>query len=117
MKKIILLFLMAIAMTTSVFGAKRAIPMRTHQNGNHKENTERLRTPINLPIAVFYDSDTNILEVWCDDDNIQAEVYVYDESGAVEAYSPYMNVSLTLTSSNSHTIYLIGDGWEGEAGF
>ncbi|MDE5848907.1 MAG: hypothetical protein K2H38_02080 [Muribaculaceae bacterium] len=115
MKKIILLLVMVVAMTTSAFSGKRAIPLRTHQNGNHKENTEWIRTPINLPIAVFYDSDTNILEVWCDDDNIQAEVYVYDESGDVEAYSPYMNVTLTLTSSGSHSILLIGEGWEGEA--
>lgn len=115
MKKIILFFLMAVAMATSAYSEKRAVPMRTHQNG---ENSEYLtgvdRHPITLPIAVYYDSDTNILEVWCDDDNIQAEVFVYDESGTVEAYSSYMNVSLTLISSNSHSILLIGDDWEAE---
>lgn len=116
MKKIILLFLMAVAMATSAFSEKRAVPMRTHQNG---ENSEYLtgvdRHPITLPIAVYYDSETNTLEVRCDDDNILAEVFVYDEAGAVEAYSPYMNVSLTLTSSNSHAILLIGNGWEAES--
>ena len=75
---------------------------------------ERERTPISLPIAVYYDSDANILEVWCDNDNIQAEVFVYDETGTVEAYSPYMNISLQLSSSGSHTILLKGDGWEAE---
>ena len=75
------------------------------------------RNPINLPITVYYDSDTNILEVWCTDDNIQAEVYIYDESGAVEAYSPYMNVALTLTSSGSHSVLIVGDGWEAESEF
>ncbi|MDE5757616.1 MAG: hypothetical protein K2H85_03275, partial [Allobaculum sp.] len=64
--------------------------MQIHQTGVLKDLGERERNPILLPLAVYYDSDTNILEVYCDDDNIQAEVYVYDESGDLEAYSPYM---------------------------
>ena len=85
MKKIILLFLMAVAMATSAFSEKRAIPLRTHQNTTSDINMEEEHSPIYLPIAVYYDSATNLLEVWCDNDNIQAEVYVYDESGTVEA--------------------------------
>lgn len=106
---------MAVAMTTSAFSAKRAVPMRTHQNTTSDINMEEEHSPIYLPIAVYYDSDTNLLEVWCDDDNIQAEVYVYDVAGAVEAYSPYMNVSMTLTPSYTHSILIKGNGWEGEA--
>ena len=115
MKKIILLFLMAVAMTTYTFSARRALPLHTHQSDSSKELTEEDRNPIYLPIAVYFDSDTNLLEVSCDDDNIQAEVYVYDESGSVEFYSPYMNVVLTLTPSETHSILIKGDGWEGEA--
>ena len=115
MKKIILLFLMAVAMTNSALSEQKSVPMQTNQQGDQTENTEWIRNPINLPISVYYDSETNILEVWCADDNIQAEVYVYDESRNVEAYSPYMNLTITLTSSDSHSILLIGDGWEGEA--
>ncbi|MDE6510641.1 MAG: hypothetical protein K2L00_00900 [Muribaculaceae bacterium] len=114
MKKIILLFLMAIAMTSSAFSERTRHHMQVHETGASKEAMEIDRNPINLPIAVYYDSDTNILEVWCDNDNIQAEIYVYDESGAVEAYSPYMNVALILTTSGSHSIHIIGDGWEAE---
>ena len=114
MKKIILLFLMAIAMTSSAFSKQKSIVFLTHQTNSSKDNLEVDRNPINLPITVYYDSDTNILEVWCDNDNIQAEIYVYDESGAVEAYSPYMNVALILTTSGSHSIHIIGDGWEAE---
>ena len=114
MKKFILLFLMAVAMATSAFSTKRAVPMKAHESGCLKDLGEVDRNPIPLPITVLYDPDTNILEVWCDDDNIQAEVFVYDESGAVEAYSPYMNMTLQLTSSGSHTILLKGDGWEAE---
>lgn len=114
MKKIILLFLMAIAMTSSAFSEQKSIVFLTHQTNSSKDNLEVDRNPINLPIAVYYDFDTNILEVWCDNDNIQAEVYVYDESGNVEAYSAYMNVALQLTSSSVHSILIIGDGWEAE---
>ena len=115
MKKTILLFIMAVAMTTSAFSEQKAIPMQTHQTGSADLSIMEARDPINLPISVYYDSDTNILEVWCADDNIQAEVYVYDESGNVEAYSTCTNVTIQLTPSPTHTIILIGDGWEAEA--
>ena len=114
MKKKILLLLMVIAMTTSVFGERTRYPLRTHRMGSNSENLKVERSPIQLPIAVFYDSDTNILEVWCDDDNIQAEVYVYNESGELETYSPYMNITIQLPSPASHTILIKGDGWEVE---
>ncbi len=116
MKKTILLSIMAVAMTTSAFSEQKAIPMQTHQTGSADLSIMEARTPINLPISVYYDSDTNILEVWCADDNIQAEVYVYDDSGTVEAYSPYMNVALQLTPYHSHSILIKGDGWEAEGG-
>lgn len=109
MKELILLFIMAVTMTISAFSQQRAIPLRTHEGDYSKELSEKDRDPINLPISVYYDSDTNILEVWCADDNIQAEVYVYDESGNVEAYSACMNVTIQLTPSPTHTIILIGD--------
>ena len=106
---------MAIAMTTSAFSERSQISLRTHKYGENSGSLiEEDHDPIRLPIFVYYDPDTKILEVWCDNDNIQAEVYVYDESEAVEAYSPYLNITLTLTSSNIHSIKLIGDGWEAE---
>ena len=114
MKKFILLFLMAVAMATSAFSTKRAVPMKAHESGCLKDLGEVDRNPIYIPIAVYYDSDTNTIDVWCDDDNIQAEVFVYVENGTMEAYSPYMNISLQLSSSGSHTILLKGDGWEAE---
>lgn len=114
MKKFIFVFFMAVLMTPSSFSEKTPLPMTLHQSGSYSDRTKEERTPINLPIAVYYDSDTNIIEVWCDDDNIQAEVYIYDESGTVEAYSPYMNIALQLTSSTSHYILVKGDGWVAE---
>ena len=115
MKKIILLFLMAVAMTTSAFSEQTAIPLQTHTyKEGYDDLTKRDRNPIHLPISVYYDSETNILEVWCANDNIQAEVFVFDESDAVEAYSPCMNVTLQLSSSGTHSILIKGDGWEAE---
>ena len=105
---------MAVAMTNSALSEQKSVLMQTNQQGDQTENTEWIRNPINLPISVYYDSETNILEIWCADDNIQAEVFIFGESGAVEAYSPCMNVTLTLTTSASYSIRLIGDDWEGE---
>ncbi len=117
MKKNIILLLLTVVMTTSAFGERTRLHMQTHQTGVSDQLTEEDRNPINIPIIVFYDSDTKILEVWCDNDNIQGEVYVYDEAGTLEVYSPYMNVCLTLTTSNYHSILMKGDGWEAEGYF
>ena len=110
MKKIILLLFMMIAMTPSVFSERQQQCLSTHQKVSDSLNCED-RDPINLPISVYYDSETNILEVWCADDIIQAESFDFDESDAVKAYSPCMMV---LTSSDSNYIPLIDNGWEAE---
>ena len=109
MKKILLLLVVALATTISVRAEDIPIPISVHEKSD--ESSTRLRTPISIPLAAFFDSDTNIVKVWCDNDNIQAEICVYDENGAIEAYSPYMNVALQLTSNGNHYIKIIGDGW------
>ena len=112
MKNFILLLLFSIAMTTSAFSEGKHVILKTHQTGCYEDLIKNDRSPISLPIVAYYDSDTNILEVWCDDDNIQAEVFSYDKTGALEAYSPYMNVTLMLPLSDFHSIIIKGDGWE-----
>ena len=82
MKKIILVLLAAVAMTTHVYSERVVTPLKTHQPVSQSGNKNEDRNPINLPITVYYDSDTYLLEVWCQDDNIQGEIFVYDESGA-----------------------------------
>lgn len=108
-------FFLFLIMTSATIGVANAedvpIPIRTH---THPDELEVDRTPARLPIKVFLDLATNIVKIWCDNDNIQAEVYVYDESGAIEVYSPYMNVCLQLISEGNHQILLKGDGWEAE---
>ncbi len=108
---------MAVATATSVFSERARLHMQIHQAGSQSTNTEVDRIPIQLPISVYYDSDTNILEVWCDNDNIQAEVYVFDENEVIEYYSPNMNISVKLISENSHYIFLKGDQWESRCYF
>lgn len=110
MKKIILLMILLNSLTVMA-GERTDVHIDVSKTGDNTGMMDRERAPIRLPIAVFYDSDTNIAEVWCDNDNIQAEIYVYDENGAIEVYSPYMNVALQLTSNGTHYIKIIGDGW------
>lgn len=109
MKKILLLLFVALATTIGVWAEDIPIPISVHENSD--ESSIRLKNPISIPLVVFFDSDTNIVKVWCDNDNIQAEIYVYDENGAIEVYSSYMNVALQLTSNGTHYIKIIGDGW------
>ena len=109
MKKIFLFLFMVVAMTSTIMAEKTTIPIRGQIPG---EDLERNRNPINLPIKVIYDSDANAVEVWCDDDNIRGEIFVYDETGVLEGYSAYMNVSIELTNKSCHCIIIRGDYWE-----
>ncbi|MDE6022859.1 MAG: hypothetical protein K2G13_05080 [Muribaculaceae bacterium] len=110
MKKIILLMILLTSLTVMA-GESNDVHIDVNKTGDNSGVMGRERTPIKIPIAVFYNSDTNIAEVWCEDDNIQAEIYVYDENGAIEVYSSYMNIAFQLTSNGSHYIKIIGDGW------
>ncbi len=114
MKRIFLMLFMATAMYASVSAENRPIPMRVHESAT---KPVRPRAPLNLSIQVIFDSNTNMVTILCDNDNICGEVYIYDQSGELEAYSPYMNISIQLYSSGSHTIIIKGDGWVAEGVF
>lgn len=81
MKKILLLLFVALATTIGVWAEDIPIPISTSENTGGAPIPER--SPIRIPLAVFFNSDTNIVKVWCEDDNIQAEIYVYDENGDI----------------------------------
>lgn len=117
MKKVILLLMMLVAMTTTVMSERKSPNLSAHEVGSYEDDSVIERTPIYLPIKVFYETDTKVIEVLCDNDNICGEVYIYDQSGELEAYSPYMNISIQLYSSGSHTIIIKGDGWVAEGVF
>lgn len=105
---------MAFVLTATAATDEVSIPMRTHED--HKD-PEVNRAPINLPIKVLFNSTENTVSVWCDDDNVQAEIFIYEESGIMETYSPYMNVVLPITTTGTHSIIIKGDGWYAEGDF
>ncbi len=117
MKKFIFLFLLSSSLLLAFAGERTPTSLDVYGKGTPGISLERDRAPIHLPISVFYDSDKNAVEVWCDNDNIQAEVFVYDEAGILEVYSPYMNVILPLKSGVSHTIIIQNDYWYAEGVF
>ncbi len=116
MKKIIFLFSLLISFYTGATErTKNHVPL--HKSGTTDIDMERERTPIKVPIEVLYDSETNVIEIWCDNDNIQAEVYIYNNHGSLEFHSFYMNIVIPLISYGDHYIVLRGDGWEATGSF
>lgn len=112
MKKIILLLAIVLTTTITTLAEPVNVHKETHEVIDFEDDFGINRNPLQLPITILYYPDQNVLEVWCDDDNIYGKVFVYDESGRQEAYSPYMNVSLPLSSTGNHSIIIKGDGWE-----
>lgn len=112
MKKIILFLFMAISIAITASADPVPVPKETHEIEDPNNDYGPDRSPINLPIKILYDAATNIVEVWCDDDNISGEVFIYNEAGALEEYSAYMNVEIELTNKGGHCIIIRGDYWE-----
>lgn len=114
MKKVLLLLSLVFSTTVFAIADRNVINTETHEKGAESEDLGPERSPLNLPIIVIYDSDTHTVEVWCDNDNIMAEVFIFNDSGVLEASSRYMNVVIPIHSSGNHTIIIQGDGWYAE---
>lgn len=91
---------------------EKPIPIRGYKGNSDKvEQPVKHRSPMYLPIEVMYDDEAMTVEVSCSTD-LEAEVYLYDASGALEDYSPCLNAVLSVSDSQYHTILIEGDGWE-----
>lgn len=85
------------------------IPLET----NPKEEPihgEIFRTPIQNLVEAFYDSDSHTVII-IGDPTVEAEVFLYDESGNIEDYSPTINATLKVSSKGSLTIVILSEHW------
>ena len=114
MRKVILLFsavffaLSAVAEdnTTGVF-------MDIYLSGEGGFNTEVNRSLVQVPsMEVVYDADAKTIRI-TSSEPVEADVYIYDTNGAVVGHADTLNTTIQLPSSDSYTIYIVGDGWYG----
>lgn len=92
------------------FAEKEKIPTDIHRTMDPNKSTQVDRAPMRIPIEVYYDFDTNEIEV-IGPDTIEAEIFIYNASRELESYSSVLNVSLPVLSPGNHTIIIKNDGW------
>ena len=114
MKKAILLFSAIIAFALSAFAEEATgVFMEIHKNGDEEDETKVNRSLVQIPtLYVVYDADTKNIRI-SSVESSQANVYIYDESGATVGYANNLNTIIQLPSSGSYAIYIEGEGWYG----
>lgn len=101
-------------MMTSATGERKRVQLNYHQTNSIDEQSDEHRDPTQIPIIIFIDDENCIMEILCDNDNVQAEVFIYDEFGNIMEYFPYLNV-ITYLPSSPYSIIIKGDGWYAES--
>jgi uncharacterized protein YcfL len=113
MKKLAL-FIVALLLSISCSFAQSQ-STSTQQNVGlefHKQAnpTKVHRSSFYLPIEVTYDEIGHTLTIVADDD-IDGEVYIYDNNNNIVAYSSCMNSTFILSSIGEYTIKINGEDW------
>lgn len=112
MKKYLLLIGVIISFGIQAFAAKYGVGMEYHQIGYGNKSTTVRRSPLRLPIDVYYNTETHQIEV-VGDEELAAQVFLCDENGNTLDYSPYINAVLNV-SSNYNGLIIIrieGEDW------
>lgn len=112
MKKYLLLIgvLFSIAIQTSA--SKAGVYMTIYGKGHVKKSTTVHRSPMLLPIDVFYDDETRQIEI-SGDENMAVQIYLCDENGNTLYYSPCIK-TLLYVPYNYNSLIIIrieGEGW------
>lgn len=112
MKKAIILAGLLLAMAHTAFAEQRGVLMQFHRKSSPSTNTSVNRAPTRLPIEVVYDSDTHKIEV-IGDENMDVQIYLYDENGNILNYSPSINTVLDIPNGYSGliSINIEGENW------
>ena len=110
MKKFLLLFIAALFFTGSMNAEKKELSLKFRSKGTSGAKGHIERAPIRLPIDVYYDYDTGIIEV-AGDDTLEADVTLCDETGAALDYSPVINATFTVEGLNPAYVLIEGENW------
>ncbi|MDE6549124.1 MAG: hypothetical protein K2L22_09000 [Muribaculaceae bacterium] len=95
MKKIILLIGILLCISVHTVAAKEDVLVTILLKGQDLRNTTVKRTPMQAPVEIYYDEVTQTVEV-TGDNELEAQVYIKDESGRTLAYSSSINTTLII---------------------
>lgn len=112
MKKIITI-LFAVCAFTLAYAEPKNVPVKYERKEGNK-NLGGNKSPMRLPVDLFYDSDTRVLSVETDG-SLEGAVYVFDWSGNLADSSDSLNCSFILGGKGVYIVRLTGAHWTGSA--
>lgn len=86
------------------------VPVVIEKENLPTENTKVDRAPMRIPVEVYYDRDTRVVEI-VGSESVEAEVFLYNATGTLENYSPALNTEFRLISSGEYTVVIQADNW------
>lgn len=95
MKKYLLLIGVIFSVCIQALASKSAIYLDFYKSGHADKSTTIRRSPMNLPIDVFYDNETHQIEV-SGNEEVMAQIFLCDENGNVLDYSLNINAVLDV---------------------
>lgn len=112
MKKFLLLIGALISFAIQVSATSESVSLTVNGKDNLGKGTKVRRTPTHLPLDVFYCNETRQVEVSCVEE-VEAQVFLYDENGNVLDCSPYINVMLNVSCDYRGiiTIFIDSEYW------
>lgn len=112
MKKYLLFIGVIISMVIQASASKNDVYMTIYRKGHVEKNTTVHRSPMLLPIDVFYDNEAHQIEV-AGDEELAAKVFLCDENGNTLDYSPCINAVLYVPSNHKGLliIRIEGEDW------
>jgi len=105
MKKYLLLIGVLFSICIQTYASKSAIYMDIYKSGHDDKRTTVRRSPMKLPIDVFYDNETHQIEV-AGNEEIMAQLFLCDENGNMLDYSPDINAVLKVPCNYSGLIII-----------
>lgn len=112
MRKYLLLIGIMLSIGIQAFASKNGVYMDIAKYGRRDKSTTVRRSPMQIPVEVFYDNETHQIEV-VGDDELAAQVFLCDENGNTLDYSPCINVVLDVPYSDYGmiTIRIESEDW------
>lgn len=110
MKKFLLLLGIIILIShPHAHAEKSRVIMNSWQTGNTVGSTTVRRSPLRIPIDVYYDDELHQIEIW-GDENINFQIYLCDERGNTTTYSSTYITILNVPDSYSGLLYITIQG-------
>lgn len=91
---------------------KCGVYMDFYKYGHEGKNTTVHRSPMRIPIDVYYDEELRQIEV-CGDEDMDVQIYLCDENGNTITNSSTINAILDFPDGYSGLLFIRieGEGW------